>query len=227
MFIPVLIIYALVSISNPIPKAGGFSVAETVSLHANKNSTVTLASKSFSLNQRYGNEFVNGIFRDNILLTLNYLEGRVNNKSEINWSDVTKPGQYKFTLKPGESFAFHDQILPAYKKVVKTTNAHFNFQDGFKSSGSLFGDGVCHLASLLYWASKDAGLETHSPINHNFAKINEVPKEYGVSIYYMPKGFEKSSRENLYITNNLEREVSFVFNYDGNHLSVDIKKSNS
>jgi len=111
--------------------------------------------------------------------------------------------------------------------VVKTTNAHFNYQDGFKSSGYLYGDGVCHLASLLYWASKDAGLLAFSPTNHDFANINEVPKEYGVSIYYLPGSFEKSSKENLYITNNLDKSVSFIFSYDGSNLSLEITKANS
>ena len=188
----------------------------------------TLASKTFSLEDRNSSKFVNDIFKDNILLTLNYMEGRVKNKSEIVWEDIEKPRSYRFELKPGESFAFHDQILKSHNEtVVKTTNARFNYQDGFKSSGYLYGDGVCHLASILYWASLDAGLESHAPTNHNFADINEVPRQYGVSIYAIPGGFEKSASQNLYITNSLDTPISFIFNYDGRELSVDVTKSKS
>ena len=191
-------------------------------------SSQIIASKSFSLDDRNPNKIVNNVFKDNILLTLNYLDERVKNKSEIEWSDIEQPRRYEFDLKPQETFAFHDQILENFNKsVVKTTNSHFNYQDGFKSSGYLFGDGVCHLASILNWAAKDAGLFIYTPTDHNFAKINEVPKEYGVSIFYMPDGFEKSARQNLYITNNLDAPVSFLFDYNGEILSIDIIKTKS
>ena len=125
----------------------------------------------------------------------------------------------------GQEFVFHDQILPEYKgSVVRTTNAHFNYQDGFKSDGYLTGDGVCHLASLIYWTAKDAGLEAYAPTDHDFAEIPGVPKEYGVSIYDLPGAFETSARQNLYITNNLDKPVSFIFNYDGSNLTVDVIK---
>jgi len=208
------------------------SPAEVVNV-ANNNSVEeegysTLSSKSISLEERYPNKFVNDVFKDNILLTLNYMDGTVKNKSEIVWENIEKPRDYKFDLNPGESFAFHSQILDKFNKnVVKTTNARFNYQDGFKSDGYLMGDGVCHLASILYWAAKDAGLTAYDPSNHNFAVINEVPKEYGVSIFYLPGGFDKSARQNLYITNNLDARVSFVFNYDGEILSVNITKANT
>ena len=130
-----------------------------------------MASHEMSLENRYENVYVNDVFKDNILLTLRYLEGSVAEVDKISWEEVNKPFKYEFSLKPGEEFAFHDTTLPEYtKNVVKTTNAHFNYQDGFKSDGYLFGDGVCHLASLIYWVAKDAGLEAVSPTNHNFAK---------------------------------------------------------
>ncbi len=189
------------------------------------NPDVVLASHSFSLENRYGNSFVNGVFKDNILLTLAYLDGTVQSKTDISWEKVTSPFSYKFSLEPGQEFAFHDQILPEYKEnIIRTTNAHFNFQDGFKSDGYLTGDGVCHLASLVYWAAKDAGLSAVAPTNHNFATIPEVPKRYGVSIYALPGAFETSARQNLYITNNLDKPVSFIFNYDGSNLTVDVIK---
>jgi hypothetical protein len=186
-------------------------------------SSVVLATRSFSMENRYNVESVNSVFKDNILLTLNYMEGTVKSKNEINWDNIEKPATYEFTLKPGEGFAFHDQILSTYKdSIVKTTNAHFNYSDGFKSDGYLTGDGVCHLASLIYWAAKDAGVTSVSLARHDFAKINEVPKEYGVSIKYMPGAYANSSRQNLYIVNNQDKPITFVFNYNGTDLEVKV-----
>lgn len=166
------------------------------------SSSVALASRSFSLETRYDNKFVNDVFKENILLTVKYMG-----------SD--------FTLEPGETFAFDDKILPEYKgRVVKTTGAHFIASEGFKSDGLLIGDGVCHLASLMYWAAKDAGLEAVAPRNHDFAKINEVPREYGVAILSL------DPFQNLYITNNLDKPVTFMFDSEGTNLTVSVVKNN-
>jgi hypothetical protein len=180
-------------------------------------SNVVLATHSFSLEDRYGNTFVNDVFKDNILLTLAYMDGTVKDKADLSWDKVESPFTYEFTLNPGEEFAFHDGTLPDYSKnVVKTTGVTFNSQEGFKYDGDLVGDGVCHLASLIYWTAKDAGLSAYAPSNHNFAKINDVPKEYGVAI------MAPSPMGNLYITDNLNKPVNFVFNYDGTNLSVNV-----
>lgn len=209
MFELVLYLYILFSSPN-YPKVLGAS-------------SVALASRSFSLEGRYGSKFVNDVFKDNILLTFKYMDGSVKEKTDISWENVEKPFHYEFTLAPGEEFAFHDQILPEYdKNVVKTTNAHFNSYEGFKSDGYLIGDGVCHLASLIYWAAKDAGLNAIAPTNHNFAIINEVPKEYGVSIFAVPKSATGGERQNLYIINSLENPVTFAFDYDGAELTVSV-----
>jgi hypothetical protein len=187
---------------------------------------VEIATKTISLDDRYKDKFVNNVFKDNILLTLNYMTGNVRSKTDIVWSDIERPKNFVLNLKPGESFAFHDQILPEFiKSTFKTTNAHFNFSDGFKSDGYLMGDGVCHLASLIYWAAKDAGLTTIAPTNHDFAKINEVPKEYGVAIYSVPNNNNLSARQNLYITNNLQKNINFIFKYDGVKLTLSITKT--
>ncbi len=163
-----------------------------------------LAVRSISLDRRHDNTFVNSVMRDNILLTLKYMT-------------------YNVTLNPGEVFAFHEDVLPEYKeKTIKTTNAHFNYADGFKSDGWLMGDGVCHLASLIYWAARDAGLAAAAPANHDFANIPQVPREYGVSIYFYPGRPEANARQNLYITNTFEKPVSFVFAYDGDNLTVKV-----
>lgn len=185
-----------------------------------------VASHEMSLSNRYGNTYVNDVFKDNILLTLKYLEGSVSEADKISWEAVEKPFKYEFSLKPKEVFAFHDTTLPEYAgNIVKTTNAHFNYQDGFKSDGYLFGDGVCHLASLMYWVAKDAGLEAVAPTSHNFANVPEVPKEYGVSILFRPNETYRSALQNLYITNNKETPVSFVFEYDGENLKISVKET--
>jgi len=165
-------------------------------------SSVALASHSFSLENRYGNSFVNNVFKENILLTVKYLGT-------------------DFTLQPGETFAFDDNVLPEYtSRVTKTTGAHFTYSEGYKSDGLLTGDGVCHLASLIYWAATDAGLTAVAPRNHDFAKINEVPKEYGVAI------LSTDPNQNLYITNSLDKPITFAFNYNGTNLTVTVTEDN-
>jgi hypothetical protein len=183
-------------------------------------SPVVLASHSFSLENRYSNKFVNVVFKDNILLALKYMDGEVKSKADISWPEIEKPFHFEFTLAPGERFAFDDNTLPQYSaNIVKTTNARFIGSEGFKYDGDLIGDGVCHLASLIYWAARDAGLSAYAPSNHNFAKINDVPKEYGVGI------MSTTPLGNLYVTNNLENPVTFVFAFDGTNLTVSIAQS--
>jgi hypothetical protein len=178
-------------------------------------SIAPLASHEFSLENRWDNEFVNGVFKDNILLTLHYLDNPDLTKDQINWEEVGKPFHTDFTLESGQGFAFHDKTLPQYTdSVVKTTNAHFIGSEGFKNDGHLIGDGVCHLASLIYWVARDAGLETYNPSNHDFAKINDVPKEYGSGI------LSPNPLGNLYVVNSRENPVTFSFDYDGEILTV-------
>mgnify|MGYP001591175047 FL=1 len=182
-----------------------------------------LASREFSLAKRYADSFVNDVFKDNILLTIKYLTGEEIDPKKINFEDVRKPFDQKLILKPGEAFAFHDDVLPEYDgKVARTVNGHFNAQEGFRFSGLLFGDGVCHLASLLYWVAKDAGLETVAQVRHDFANIPEVPKEYGVSIFAYPGKQYSDQMQNLYITNNKEQEIVFEFVYNGENLKISV-----
>lgn len=180
-----------------------------------------LAERSMSLENRYPIESVNTVFKDNILLTAAYMRNYVPNAQTIKWDDVTKPFHYEFTLKPQETFAFHNDALPELQKsVTKTTNAHYNAQEGFKTSGLLYGDGVCHFASLIYWAAKDANLDAKAPTNHDFRAIPEIPKEYGVSIYSMPGQTMANAQQNLYITNTQDKPVVFTFDYEDNVLRV-------
>lgn len=177
-----------------------------------------LASHQMSLEKRYY-----PVQKENILLNMAYLDGRVRQKADINWNEIQKPFEYQFNLEPGQTFAFHDDVLPEFQgKVVKTTNAHFNSQEGFKSDGYLFGDGVCHLASLIYWVAKDAGLSAVAPTNHNFMAIPEISREYGVSIYNNPSTKGSNAKQNLYITNNKDNPVTFKFEYNGDNLKASV-----
>ncbi|GDX61894.1 hypothetical protein LBMAG33_2040 [Candidatus Levyibacteriota bacterium] len=181
-----------------------------------------ISSHTFSLNNRYGNSFVNNVFKENILLTIKYTSDKKIDSNNIDWDKINKPFKYSMVLKPDEIFAFHDDVLPEYQnKIDKTTNSHFNLSEGFKSDGYLAGDGVCHLASLLYWVAKDANLEATAPTRHDFMKIPEIPSEFSVSIYSNP--YDKGSvnqLQNLYIKNNKNNEIIFEFIYNGEDLSI-------
>ncbi len=181
---------------------------------------VVLAQHSMSLQDRYPDQSVNEVFKDNILLSIAYLDGRVKDPKTISWGELNKPFTYEFSLEPKQTFAFHNDVLSEYSgKVAKTTNAHFNSEEGFKSDGYLVGDGVCHLASLLYWVSKDGKLQALAPTNHDFHVIPDIPKDYGVAIYDMP-GQSGSASQNLYITNTLDKPIIFHFAFDGQTLKV-------
>lgn len=186
-------------------------------------SSKELASRSFSLENRYPDASVNTVFKDNILLTLKYINGQKFAPNKVNWDEVEKPFTYELTLKPDETFAFHDDVLPKYKgKVAKTTNAHFNYEEGYKSDGFLVGDGVCHLASFFYWIAKDAGLSAEASVRHDFRPIPDVLQEFGVSIYAYPGEQYGDQMQNLYITNNKENAVVFNFDYNGKSLTITV-----
>lgn len=151
------------------------------------------------------------------------MDGRVNSSKDIRWDEIAKPFQYEFKLEPNKTFAFHADVKTKYKdSLVKTTNAHFNATEGFKTDGYLFGDGVCHLASLLNWVAKEAGLEVEAPTNHDFANIPDIPKKYGVSIYSNPFSQGSNTEQNLYITNNKNKPISFKFEYRDNKIKVSV-----
>jgi len=200
-----------------------FSQFITPSMDVDSANTKQLASEQISLEKRYDNLYVNDVFKDNILLNVAYLSGKVTKKEDVDWKEIEKPISYKFTLLPNKTFAFHEDVLEKYKNsVVKTTNTNFNYSDGFKSDGYLTGDGVCHLASLMYLAAKNAGLDAYAPTNHDFAVIPEIPKEYGVSIYKMPGSSSANALQNLYITNNKKNPIIFEFAYKNSQLKFSI-----
>ena len=189
------------------------------------NETI-LATREFSLDKRYAVASVNEVMKKNILLNLAYMEGTVAQKSDISWEAILAPATYVFSLAPGQTFAYHEDILPAYQdSLALTTKSVFGPGQGFVSDGYLYGDGVCHLASLINWAAQDAGLEVYVPKDHrSVGPINEVPDEYGVSIYINPVS-GVGERNNLYITNNRDTKVKFEFKYDGHELSLKVAQA--
>lgn len=197
-----------------------FSFGSLLGPSSNQN---LLSYREMSLDNRYAVKSVNNIFKENILLNLAYMKGSVTRASDIKWDEITKPFQYEFRLGPKKTFAFHSDVQAKFQdSLVKTTNAHFNAQEGFKTDGYLFGDGVCHLASLINWAAKDAGLDVEAPTNHDFANIPDVPREYGVSIYSNPNARGSNTQQNLYITNNKNKPIAFKFEYNDNKVKVSV-----
>jgi hypothetical protein len=184
-----------------------------------------LSSRSISLDKRYGYDLPENVYKDNILLNLAYLSGKVKSSKDINWEALDQPFTMTFSLEPGQRFAYHDIIADEYKDNV-TVTAHTNFGagDGYKFEGGLYGMGVCHLASLIHWAALDAGLESIAPSNHDFYPIPEIPKEYGVAVYASPDSVAASANQNLYIKNNLDSKVTFEFKYDGVNLKTTVLK---
>ena len=180
--------------------------------------THELASHEMSLEKRYY-----PVQKENILLNMAYIDGRVKQKADINWDEIKKPFKSEFKLEPGQVFAYHDDLLPQFEgKVVKTSNSHFMASDGYVSAGYLAGDGVCHSASLIYWTALDAGLEALAPASHNFMAIPEIDRKYGVSIYANPDTKRANANQNLYITNNKSKAITFNFDYNGDKLKVSV-----
>lgn len=183
-----------------------------------------VAQHAMPLDDRYANAGVNHVFKENILLALGYLSGNIHTVSDINWDKLNRDFEFAVVLKPGEVFAFHDAVLPVYQgKHITTTKAHFTVQEGFLSDG-LAGDGVCHLASLVNWAARDAGLQVEAPTNHDFAKIPDVPRQYGTAIYTSPDNPSASALQNLYITNNKDKPIKFVFQYTKGSVVVKVEE---
>lgn len=200
-----------------------FGVSTILSLSPFLSGGTILVRKTLSLENRNPNPWVNEVFSDNIVLTLRYLNGDVRQGEAIDFKKVKETFETTFTLKPGATFAFQNDVSKEFEgKVAKSTNATFNYTQGFRSSGFLTGDGVCHLASFVNQTAREAGLEVVAPTNHNFAKIPDVPHEFGTAIYYMPGSVTNNARQNLYITNNLDKEIAFRFEVTHNNIILTI-----
>lgn len=193
-----------------------------------------LSSESLDLSTRYPDAWVNEVFSDNILLNLHYLKDDVENlkdeKGKIDWEKVRAPFDFSMRLEPGQTFAYHRNLLPEFKdKNVIVGKSRFWYDEGYKSDGYLVGDGICHLASLFNWVAQDArlpdgqaGLLVKSMVNHDFLPVPEIPREYGTSILYAPDGSRNSANQNLYITNNFDFPVEFEISVDGRWVEIKI-----
>lgn len=185
-----------------------------------------LAQMPMDLTKRYDQENINEVFSDNIRLALWYLGGESVSKN-IDWEKVRQDFKVSFVLKPGGVFAFHDQVLPSFAKAsegkpIKTMGSHFIAEEGYRSSGYLYGDGVCHLASLMNWAASKAGLGVVAKADHSFSPIFGVPSQYGTSIRYDKNGGLNTQNQNLYITNNFDFPVMFEFEIYKNNIEIKI-----
>lgn len=198
----------------------------TASVSSVPQAQVELGSASMSLDNRYGYDAPENVYKDNILLNLAYMSGEVTSKDDIDWDKIRRPFTLQFSLEPGQRFAYHDVIASEYKdNVAVTTHTNFGAGDGYKFADGLYGMGVCHLASLIHKAALSAGVESIAPSKHDFFVIPEISKEYGVAIYSSPDAPEASAKQNLYIKNNLNTKVDFRFDFDGDNLKVSILKS--
>lgn len=165
-----------------------------------RNQEVVLAERFLDISIRDEDPYTNEVFAYNILLALDYL------------------GNGGFVLQPGEIFAFHSNVLSEFAEPKVTMNSRFFIEEGYKSIGGLGGNGVCHLASLMNWVASEAGLEVVAPNGHNFAPISGAPEEYGTSIRF------QSPNQNLYIKNNFDYPVRFVFKIAGQLVFLRIEK---
>ena len=165
-----------------------------------------LAEHFMDLNTRAAGEYVNDVFKFNILLA------------------VEKFG-HSFTLEPGEGFAFHENMAPEFADLaMKTGFTRYTAKEGYQTVLGLPGNGVCHLATLMNWVASDVGLEVTARVNHNFAPVPEIPREYGTSIRYMADGSRNTQNQNLYIINNFDFPVEFVFETAEDEISLKILK---
>ena len=156
---------------------------------------VLLASESMDLGNRYPVESISEGFKENILIALGYLASK-----GVAFRGYEAGEEFSLVLQPGEVFAFHKKgILPEFKESkIISQESDFTTNYGYKVVAGLGGNGVCHLASLIYKTALHAGLEVVAPTNHNFASIPGIEKEYGVSISTR----NGPERQNLYIKNN-------------------------
>jgi len=196
-----------------------------------------LAKAQINLSKRWPEESINEGFRYNILLSLWYLkmaqkEPNFEPKVEDSPPSCLDPpagGTSGVLLLPGEVFAFHRNVNAKYAKVAqdaknaKTMNSEFLVEQGYKSVMGLGGNGVCHLASLINWAASEAGLKVLAPTDHAFAEIPGVPRDYWTSIKYQQNS-ANSQLQNLYIINNKDFTVRFLFEKNGNNLILKILK---
>jgi hypothetical protein len=69
-----------------------------------------------------------------------------------------------------------------------------------------------------------ANLTVNAPTRHDFAKIADVTRDDGVSIKYDPSGGGNTQQQNLYITNNREKTIAFVFKHVNKTLEMTVEE---
>ncbi len=176
-----------------------------------------LAEHVLDLDERLpDSETGNEVFKYNILLALKYIEGN---------TDLSDSFTTEVELQPGEVFAFQENLLPEFEnKTVKTGWTKYIAQEGYKPLAGLYGNGVCHLASLINWVGSDAGLKVTAPANHNFWPVPGVPKEYGTSIRYLVDNGWKTKNQNLYLENTFDYSVKLVFEASDEEIDLRVVK---
>ena len=199
------------------PATGVISPVAGLSAQIMENETI-LSSESMDLTSRYPVESIGTGFAENILIALSYFASEDEEGKEI------LPDSFSLVLRPEDVFAFHKKgVLSEFKdsKIV-SQESDFTTNYGYKVVAGLGGNGVCHLASLINKAALKAGLEVVAPVNHNFASIPGIEKEYGVSISTR----NAPDRQNLYIKNSFEYPVEMRFVVTDNVLTVEILQIN-
>jgi hypothetical protein len=169
-----------------------------------------LAEGVLDLSSRNPNKSINEGFKENILVNLDYL-----------YKD-----RDKLILQPGEVFAFHKNIHADFKDAkVVTQESEYRASDGYKLVAGLYGNGVCHLATLMNYVASQAGFEVTAMVSHDFAPVPGIDRKYGTSIKFYPNIGGTSERQNLYIKNTKDCPVEFKFSQEGDLLKFVIIKN--
>jgi vancomycin resistance protein YoaR len=170
----------------------------------------TLSEGVLDLSTRNPSEAINQGFKENILVNLDYL-----------YKD-----RARIIIRPGEVFAFHKNIHPDFRgSVIVTQESEYKASEGYKLIAGLYGNGVCHLATLMNYAASQAGLEVTAMVSHDFAPVPGIDRKYGTSIKFSPNIGGTSERQNLYIKNTKDYPVEFKFSQQGDVLKFAVVKS--
>jgi len=232
LLITIQILSALLTPATPLAVPLVMPIAQS---QLEKYQYEVISTKVLSLKVRHPDKTVNDIFSDNILLNLHYIKGDINDlktgkanagENMINWEKIREPFDFSVTLKPDETFAFHDDVLPEFKdeKIISGWT-EFSYNDGYKQVDGLYGNGVCHLASVLNWLGITSRLEVTAKVNHDFFPVKGVPQKYGTSILYM--GGYSSQMQNLYIKNTYSHPITLVFNINPQRVVISVVKTTS
>lgn len=180
---------------------------------------LVLSTGRMDLSYRYPIENTSKVFTENVLVNLYHLS-RLNKSEDAQIPQDFKfqenvPASFSLTLQPGEVFAFHDRVLNQYKdsKIIAPEGG-YRPQDGYILLGGLYGNGVCHLATLMNYVAQHSGVEVTSLTRHDFAPVPGFDREYGTSI----STGNAPEKQNLYIKNDKEMPLELKFDLQGNEL---------